>query len=204
MHTLVIGGHSRNIGKTALVADLIRAIPEAEWTALKITQYGHGFCSLHGEPCRCSPDAHGVALDEETSRDNRTDTSRFLVAGAARAFWLRVEQGRMAEAMPKYREAVAGARHIIVESNTLLRFLRPDTYLVVLDPAVEDFKDSARQMLDRADMFVLRSPLEGNPWPGVSRQLLERRPCVLQPLGAALPEALERTLRERLFGPPGG
>jgi len=204
MHTLVIGGHSRNIGKTALVADVIRAFPEAEWTALKITQYGHGFCSLHGEPCQCTPDAHGVALDEETSRENRTDTSRFLVAGAARAFWLRVEQGRMAEAMPRYREAIAGARNVIVESNTLLRFLRPDTYIVVLDPAVEDFKDSARQMLDFADFFVLRAPLGGDPWPGVPRRLLERRPCFQHPLGGAVPAALVHSLRAQLFHPPAG
>ena len=46
---LVVGGHTRNIGKTALVVDLIRAFPEAAWTAVKITQYGHGVCSISGE-----------------------------------------------------------------------------------------------------------------------------------------------------------
>jgi molybdopterin-guanine dinucleotide biosynthesis protein len=38
---VVVGGHSRNLGKTSLVAGLIRKFRERNWTALKITQYGH-------------------------------------------------------------------------------------------------------------------------------------------------------------------
>ena len=45
MAIVVIGGHSRSVGKTSLVAELIAALPEMQWTAAKITQFGHGFCS---------------------------------------------------------------------------------------------------------------------------------------------------------------
>ena len=30
---LVVGGHTRNIGKTQLVVEIIRAFPQARWTA---------------------------------------------------------------------------------------------------------------------------------------------------------------------------
>ena len=53
---VVVGGHTRNIGKTQLVCDLIAALPEAEWIAGKITQYGHGVCAQNGAECDCAPD----------------------------------------------------------------------------------------------------------------------------------------------------
>ncbi len=196
---LVVGGHSRNIGKTALVVDLIRAFSEAAWTAVKITQYGHGQCSIHGESCGCAPSEHTFALDEEQDRSKRTDTSRFLCAGAARAFWLRTKQGRLAEAMPLLRTELLAARNAIIESNTLLHFLRPILYLVVLDPAQPDFKPSALYFLDRADAFLLRSPLAAGDWPDVSKRLIGERPCFSQGLGEPLPESLARFVRERFF-----
>ena len=39
MAVIVVGGHSRSIGKTSVVAGLIARLPEFHWTAFKITQY---------------------------------------------------------------------------------------------------------------------------------------------------------------------
>ena len=49
MALIVIGGHSRGVGKTSVVAGLIAALPEYNWMAMKITQYRHGICSKDGE-----------------------------------------------------------------------------------------------------------------------------------------------------------
>jgi hypothetical protein len=201
MRVLVVGGHSRNIGKTSLAVDLIRAFPEAAWTAVKITQYGHGVCSIHGEHCGCAPDEHAVALDEEHDRNNRTDTSRFLVAGAARSLWMRCKQGHLAGAMPQLRAALRDAGNVLLESNTVLRFLKPELYLVVLDPEQPDFKDSARFFLDRADGLVLRTPLQDVNWPAVSPRLVESKTAFFQPPGAALPGDLIEFVRRRFFDP---
>jgi len=54
---VVIGGHSRNVGKTSVICGIIRALPAWNWTAIKITPHAH------------------VARED-----------RFLAAGAARAF----------------------------------------------------------------------------------------------------------------------
>lgn len=196
---LVVGGHSRNIGKTALVVDLIRAFPEAAWTAVKITQYGHGICANNIEGCGCAPGEHTIALDVELDSSNHTDTSRFLVAGAARSLWLRAKYGRLAEAMPLLRQELARAGNVILESNSVLKFLRPVLYLVVLDPAQGDFKPSAQMALDQADAFVLRSPLQGSTWPGISSHLLEGKPKFLQALGQPLPERLAGFVRSRFL-----
>jgi hypothetical protein len=157
MALVVIGGHSRSVGKTSVVSGLISALPEFDWTAVKITQYGHGICSANGEACDCATGDHSWAISEEHSRSGESDTSRFLVAGAVRALWVRTEQGRLAEAMPTLRERFEGVANVIIESNSVLKFLRPDLYLTVLDPATADFKNSAREFLDRADAVILHS-----------------------------------------------
>ncbi len=177
MAIVVIGGHSRSVGKTSVVAGLISALRECDWTAVKITQYGHGVCSANGAPCDCATDDHSWAISEEKDRSGESDTSRFLVAGATRALWVRTEQGRLAEAMPALRQRLEQARHVMVESNRLLKFLRPDLYLTVLDPGTEDFKTSAREFLDRAGAVILHDGSEsGTAWQGVSLKPVAGRP----------------------------
>ncbi len=177
MALIVIGGHSRNVGKTSVVAGLIAALPEFNWTALKITQYGHGVCSMDGEPCHCATDDHSWAISEELDRSGESDTSRFLTAGAVRAWWVRTEQGRLAEAMPAVRGKLAESENAILESNSVLKFLRPDLYLTVLDPDVADFKKSAQEFLDRADAVILhQSETTDAAWRQISLKPVARRP----------------------------
>jgi hypothetical protein len=173
---VVIGGHSRNVGKTSVVAGLISALPRFQWTAVKITQYGHGICSADGEACACATGDHSWAISEERDRSGKSDTSRFLIAGAVRVFWLRTEQGRLAEAMPALRQRVQNAQNLIIESNSVLKFLRPDLYLTVLDPHTADFKTSAREFLDRADAVILHAPDGAVAWEAVSLKPVANRP----------------------------
>ena len=177
MAIVVVGGHSRSVGKTSVVAGLISALREFEWTAVKITQYGHGVCSANGAPCDCVTDDHSWAISKERDRNGESDTSRFLLAGAARALWVRTEQGRLAEAMPTLRKRIESGQHVIVESNSVLKFLRPDLYLTVLDPSTEDFKTSAREFLDRASAVILHDgPSAGLAWQAVSLKPVAGRP----------------------------
>lgn len=180
MALIVVGGHSRNLGKTSVVAGLIAALAEYEWTAMKITQYGHGICSADGHACDCATGEHSWAIAEEHDRSGKTDTSRFLVAGARQSWWVRTEQGHLAEAMPRVREILARSAHAILESNSIIKFVRPDLYLTVLDPATPDFKKSAKEFLDRADAVVLHAQDDGrNAWDNVSLKPVSLRPTFL-------------------------
>ncbi len=177
MAIIVIGGHSRSVGKTSVVAGLISALPEFDWTAVKITQYGHGVCSANGAPCDCATSDHSWAISEEQDRGGKSDTSRFLIAGASRALWVRTEQGRLAEAMPALRQRLESSQYVIIESNSVLKFLRPELYIPVLDPGTDDFKDSAREFLDRADAVILHAS-DGHrvsSWHGVSLKPVAHR-----------------------------
>jgi hypothetical protein len=225
---VVVGGHTRSIGKTQLVCDVIRAFPRVEWIAGKITQYGHGVCATNGENCDCAPTEHVCALDWETRADTGTDSARFLAAGAKRSFWLRTKQGYLAEGLPLLREeleqVVSGKGHqrsaigdqesvrgdlaIIVESNSLMQFVRPSLYFAVIDPLKEDFKESAQLALDRAQALVLRGEVGGDAppaplWMKLPAQLMKEKPSVLQREGEELPTPLWELVHRMLEEPPG-
>jgi molybdopterin-guanine dinucleotide biosynthesis protein len=196
---LMVGGHSRRIGKTSLVVDLIRAFPGAGWTAVKITYHSHASWAATAVKSAGNLSQRAVVLHEERDRFNRTDTSRFLAAGAARAFLLQVEQGRMEEALALLGAELERPGNVIVESNTALQFLKPLLYLVVLDPSREDFKSSVQSALRQVDAFVLRSPLGTSPWRELPEGLLEAKPKFLQRMDDAFPAELRDFVQERFF-----
>jgi len=211
---VVVGGHTRSIGKTQLVCDVISAFRSANWIAGKITQYGHGVCAQNGENCDCAPDEHVCAINWETRADSGTDSARFLAAGARRSFWLRTKQGFLAEGLPLLRTALEQAAEggiaelppVIVESNSLLQFLKPSLYFAVVDPAKEDFKDSARAALDRADALVLRGTADAltaavPSWTKLPARLLKEKPSVSQREGDPLPEPVHVLVQRLLEGP---
>jgi molybdopterin-guanine dinucleotide biosynthesis protein len=198
MPIIVIGGHSRSVGKTSVVAGLIAALRDHHWTALKITQYGHGICSANGEACDCVSADHSLAVSEEKDRSGESDTSRFLVAGADHSFWVRTQQGQLAEAMPRIRKILAGTENTIIESNSILRFLKPELYLTVLDPQTEDFKTSAQTFLDRADAILLHTAensarnSKDAAWTRVSLKPVADRPTFrIKPPNYITPEVVE-------------
>ena len=215
---IVVGGHTRSIGKTQLVCDVIRAFPEENWIAGKITQYGHGVCAKNGENCGCAPDEHSYAISWEKNAETGTDSSRFLAAGAQRSFWLRTKQGFLAEGLPLLREALAQLQPtsgtdtepptLILESNSVLQFVQPSLYFAVIDPSRDDFKDSARIVLDRADALVVRGDSDDTPasvseapWMKLPKQLLNQTTSVHQKEGAPLPLPLQVLIRRTLEAP---
>jgi len=120
--------------------------------------------------------------------------------------------------MPLLRQALAvppegslsggAAQNVIIESNSLLQFVKPSLYVTVLDAARHDFKDSARQMLDRSDVLVFRRGLDSDdaahpPWLKLPARLLQEAPSLVQREGEPVPEQLVRLVKRILEAPPG-
>jgi len=163
---IVIGGHSRNIGKTSTAAAMIRSTLHCRWVAVKISAHRHG--SRTGIP---------FVLTEERRRDGCGDSSRFLAAGAARSFWLRAADQHLAAAIPALLGLQRLSPNVIVESNRVLAHLTPDLYIPVLDYTVDDFKESARRFFCHADAYVVVSRGDRAPrWRGVSIEQIAHKP----------------------------
>jgi hypothetical protein len=95
---------------------------------------------------------------------------------------------------------------LILESNSVLQVVQPSLYFAVIDPSRDDFKDSARVVLDRADALVLRgasddAPAGDAPWMKLPRQLLNQTPSVHQKEGDPLPLPLQVLIRRTLEAP---
>lgn len=196
MKIVVVGGQSRNVGKTSLACGVIAGLPERNWTALKITQFGHGFCARDGKECDCaagSPE-HPYALTRELDAAGKTDTSRMLRAGAREVYWLRVLQGRLQDALPLAAARWGADANVLIESNSVLDYLEANVYLPVIDASVEDYKPSALRLLSRADALAV-----------VGGELDERARCgearrfVVAPPEYCSPEIVE-FVRDRLAG----
>lgn len=165
---------------------------------MKITQYGHGVCSINGKSCHCSTDEHQYAVLEEKESASRTDSSRFLAAGARKSFWIRTKQGMLFEALPAIRELISNAPYAIMESNSILRFLKPDLYVVVLDPSVADFKVSSKQFLDRADAYVRIERDTPHQWSGISERMLALKPTFPVKRGEYFSDSLMQFVQEKI------
>jgi len=154
MRLVVVGGQGRKVGKTSVIAGLIRGLNTLAWTAVKVSHHA-GDTGAGGAPLADDLPAHlDFLLSEEKDREGHGDTALYLAAGARRALWLRTRGGGLTRALPGLLEALEGDEHVIVESNSLLGFLKPDIFLMVIDQSGRDMKASAREFLARADAFV--------------------------------------------------
>jgi hypothetical protein len=101
--------------------------------------------------------------------------------------------------MPRIRSEIARATNVILESNSVLRFLRPDLYLAVLDASVADFKASALRYLDRADAILLSNGDLTHPaWTGVSSRVIGGIPALKIPAPGYWSSDVEKFVRGRL------
>ena len=196
---VVVGGHSRNIGKTSVVAGLIRKLRNRKWTAVKITLYGDGVCTREGGVCGCEPGSgEAFALSEEYE-PNKTDSGRFLAAGAERSLWLRAPAGELGKAAGTIRKILDQSANVIVESNSIVELVQPNVFLMLMDFSCEDFKPSSMRFLDRADGFVVIDRDINVPlWQDVARGMWDGKPHFLVKPPAYVTPALADFVRLKL------
>lgn len=146
MATVVVGGSRKDVGKTGLVCAVIAALPDFNWTAVKIT--GHDYANAD------TPDRKNHAplpiIHEETQAGLGTDTARYLAAGAKRALLVT----RSGEKVPIQEISVAlgDDRNVIFESNRIAEYLKPDLCLALTGD--DENKPSFKRLLENAHAVV--------------------------------------------------
>jgi molybdopterin-guanine dinucleotide biosynthesis protein len=144
MAIVVVGGQARKVGKTSVITGFISALPACNWTAIKITPHEH-------KPGAAKP----FTVSEELYTSTETDTGRYLAAGAKKALLLSVGQARLVDAMPHLQRAIASSQNVLIESNSIIEHLKPDIFMVVMDPAIAEVKESMRRVLPQANAIVI-------------------------------------------------
>lgn len=142
---LVVGGHSRNVGKTTVIERLLAEHREQRWVAVKISAHRHA-----------PEDTVAPLIEEHRDADPQTQTGRYLLAGARRAFLVRASDGAMARAAAFVESLLADGWNVIVESNRIVAHVVPNAVVFVIDPRNADWKPSSDACLAVANEVVYR------------------------------------------------
>ena len=139
MAVIVVGGGGRGAGKTALVCGLMRALPEIQWTAVKITTHGHG---------------EAAPIWEETTPGDTTDTARYLAAGARRALLVTASESELGSVVQQLLEGHPAPAGVIFESNSVLHHVVPDVCFCAATSPWASLKASHDLLLEHASAMV--------------------------------------------------
>lgn len=148
MAIVVVGGSGKDVGKTSLVCGIVTALREFEWTAVKITGHDYESVTQVAEICG-TPNG---TIREETLAGAKTDTARYLAAGARRA--LLVTRYGAEVPIEEIRAALGGDSNVIFESNRIVNVLKPDVSVALVSGATANTKSSFSALLRVADALV--------------------------------------------------
>jgi hypothetical protein len=140
---IVVGGAIKGVGKTSLICALIAALPDFQWTAVKITGHNYG---------QRGPVWEEILEQPAIQAEQGTDTARYLAAGARRA--LLVTASTAGLPLIDIRAALGTDTNVIFESNTIINFLNPDLCLAIVGRSHCDDKPSFEPLIRRADALV--------------------------------------------------
>ena len=147
MRLIVVAGHSRGVGKTTTIEEILRAQREGRWAAVKVSAHRH-----------CDPGDTKPLIERDYCADADTQTGRYLIAGAERAYLCRTPSSQLAATARFIGELHDSGFNVIVESNRLVDFLEPDVVLFAVAPRIADWKASSGVALPRTSAFVIRDP----------------------------------------------
>jgi molybdopterin-guanine dinucleotide biosynthesis protein A len=155
---LMIGASGRRVGKTAFVCALIerfsaqRDIVGVKISAVDSFNQGHHPDVGRSEGAHVSSSCNSIT--EEKDSRGETDTSRMLVCGAKKVFWLQVWDSHLEEGLRALLDTLGDQTVSICESNRARRILEPGAFVMIKGPAESDWKPSAEQVASYADRIA--------------------------------------------------
>jgi len=154
---IAVSGFSSNVGKTTLVCDLLKALPE--WEAIKVSRGHYRSCGKDPEAC-CVSD---LLREEAVVRSGRSgnyevgkDTGRFWDAGATNVHWVIVDDQQVERGVNEALNRVE-SKGVIIEGNTFLEYIDPDFAIMCARAEGGIIKSSARATLSKCDALFLSS-----------------------------------------------
>ena len=150
---ILIGGATRNVGKTAFSCSVIRNNSKKyKIIALKIKTIYEGDDFFHGKDR--NPLKGNYRIIEEIDTDGDEDTQRMLQAGANRVFRIKAKSEFLKEAFHDFYSQLPEGSFIVCESNSLRNILKPSIFLLIKHKSSDEMKPSAKKLAPLADKIV--------------------------------------------------
>ena len=150
---LLIGSAGRKCGKTALACRIIQKFRKQSIIAIKITTIGKTDKDFHHDLSALGK--RGYIITEETKSNIKKDTSRMLIAGAVKVFWLRAEERSLRKGFTALLERVGPDAVCVCESNSLRQIVEPGLFIMVKKRDGSKVKQSAKEVLNLADRVII-------------------------------------------------
>ena len=156
---LLIGGATRNVGKTTFTCSVIANIAkEYQIIGLKIKTIYKGDTFFHGKD---SNPLHGnYRIIEEKNKDGNEDTERMLKAGAVKVFRIKAKNEYLKDAFTEFYEQLPAQSIIICESNSLRNIIKPALFLLIKHKKSDEIKPSAKKLEPLADKIIFSNGKE--------------------------------------------
>lgn len=127
---LIIGGSSRNVGKTTLALSLVKKYAGSEKiTGLKVTSIRPNEEIFHGSHDNLPVKKYQVI--EETINTSKKDTAKMLKAGADKVFYIETTDEHLASAFREFLAQNPNTGPIICESRSLRNIVKPGLFVLL-------------------------------------------------------------------------
>lgn len=138
MKVIVISGAHKGVGKTVLAEHLLHNL--YGFAAIKITM-----STLYTS----------VSDSEEEIIVPGKDTFRMKKSGAGKVVWVRATEKLLLNAMEQAWGMIGNPKGVLVEGNSILKYINPTLAFFVMDSTVEHMKPSRISALKKADISVI-------------------------------------------------
>lgn len=175
MKIITVSGAQSGVGKTKVAEMLLKKLKG--WSAIKVTVAHRGsVCPRHRDCGACERISSDFAIvsDRKIIEQKGKDTQRFKEAGAKDVLWLKAHPQGLRQGLKKTLSMLKEARGVIIEGNSILKYLKPDLAIFVkrrdsVFPALQtkmrggmrpevlgDWRDkpSAKEIVNKVDLVM--------------------------------------------------
>jgi len=150
---LLIGGATRNVGKTTFTCSVIKNISSKhEIIGLKIKTIYEGDDFFHGKDR--NPLKGNFRIIEEFDNKGNEDSMKMLKAGAKKVFRIKAKNEYLKDAFNEFMQQIPKNSYIICESNSLRNILKPVLFLMIKYKKSDEIKPSARKLEHLTDKII--------------------------------------------------
>lgn len=127
LNFLVVSGTGQNTGKTSLSCKIIEQFVHNQVVAVKISPHFHKL----NYPMPLIYEGRSFKLFSEVRTDQSKDSSRFLRAGAMKAFLLLSEKDVLADAFDTLSGLIPDNHPVVCESGGIIHLIKPAIHLLL-------------------------------------------------------------------------
>jgi hypothetical protein len=150
---IMIGGNSRNSGKTTMACRIINKFSFThEVIGLKVTSIRPGEQDLHGN--HENKESANFMIFEEKNSDSHKDTSKMLKAGATHVYYIRAEENFTKQAILHFLSRYVDKQLIVCESRSLREIISPGLFLIMMRLQLETSLKDMSKYLALADKVI--------------------------------------------------